>query len=707
MKKITFLLIIVFLATLSFAQVAKTNTIEMLHKATKDSPLQVDKPVKKYNPNLNSKGVIYSEDFESESPTYTITNHFNGNPSAGIIWKVDNRTGFFAEDYCSIREYTNENQIFLFSENPVAPPYDANNGKSAYILGEYTVVDWYPGKINSQVSSSISTPAINFTGINSSPIISFDMYARWINQTWLILQWSDDDWATVNVVDTIGNYYNGFQSNNTYYRSLNYVLNGVENKANVKIRFYWDQPAQGPSDAGYFAFIDNIIITHAPECEAVILKNQIGFFTNDVMHTLDFPYLGKIQWKDELGDEYYTNRGNEAGWHHRFGNIPIKYQEDSLDINFQVTSQQLGSKQIQTQLKVYLMEVPGTTALADLDTTTAIWTATAVGKLISTNEIDTVSIIGSNAFRFKDLPIGNYAVRYEISSLDVNGVILNDSNINNNTAYDRFRVTENIASQDYLIGNEADSYTGWHPNYTTPIEYYLFPMTVFHKAALNKVSVLIDNESNIGSSMVFTVLKDDTDPENTSQLARFPITDMTVDITAENKGKWIDITFPTDSINIFTHTMDYEQTGPYQVYGRVYLRVEFINVGDSMASVSTLFKSQEEYYNIYTALPTTSTQQWTIEPHNIPIVHYYFDDQIDGIDQAIESSFAVYPNPANSQITITNSENKTINVTNISGQLVKTIVASSEYQTIDINDLSNGMYFVQVGNEVVKVNIIK
>jgi len=65
----------------------------------------------------------------------------------------------------------------------------------------------------------------------------------------------------------------------------------------------------------------------------------------------------------------------------------------------------------------------------------------------------------------------------------------------------------------------------------------------------------------------------------------------------------------------------------------------------------------------------------------------------------INNAFSLYPNPANSNLQLNVSSNllaQTITIIDTKGQMVKEIAFSS---TIDISDLSNGIYFVQVKSE--------
>ncbi|MBQ6083469.1 MAG: T9SS type A sorting domain-containing protein, partial [Bacteroidales bacterium] len=77
-----------------------------------------------------------------------------------------------------------------------------------------------------------------------------------------------------------------------------------------------------------------------------------------------------------------------------------------------------------------------------------------------------------------------------------------------------------------------------------------------------------------------------------------------------------------------------------------------------------------------------------------------------------ETGFKVYPNPTNGVITIEIGDNETFQktslqateytITNICGQIVMKGTISSETRQIDISNLENGMYFINVGDKSLK-----
>lgn len=71
-----------------------------------------------------------------------------------------------------------------------------------------------------------------------------------------------------------------------------------------------------------------------------------------------------------------------------------------------------------------------------------------------------------------------------------------------------------------------------------------------------------------------------------------------------------------------------------------------------------------------------------------------------GIVKSISiSTIYIYPNPAANNITIESPQQAVIEITNIQGQLIKNIVASSNKINVDVSTFPSGMYFVKVKTE--------
>jgi len=78
-------------------------------------------------------------------------------------------------------------------------------------------------------------------------------------------------------------------------------------------------------------------------------------------------------------------------------------------------------------------------------------------------------------------------------------------------------------------------------------------------------------------------------------------------------------------------------------------------------------------------------------------------DTTDNIANENEINFAILPNPANTQLTIRHSkEISSVLLYDAAGKLLKTYTVKETNPTLDISDLSNGVYFIIVDGKSVK-----
>ena len=75
--------------------------------------------------------------------------------------------------------------------------------------------------------------------------------------------------------------------------------------------------------------------------------------------------------------------------------------------------------------------------------------------------------------------------------------------------------------------------------------------------------------------------------------------------------------------------------------------------------------------------------------------------EIHGVEEGNEKGFVIYPNPTDGIITVETqcnaSQQQEYRITNLLGQMVKSGHINSDRHQIDIHDLTEGMYFITVG----------
>jgi YVTN family beta-propeller protein len=135
-----------------------------------------------------------------------------------------------------------------------------------------------------------------------------------------------------------------------------------------------------------------------------------------------------------------------------------------------------------------------------------------------------------------------------------------------------------------------------------------------------------------------------------------------------------------------------------------------ITVGDYAAGISFCHDGSKVYVavggnaTVSVINSTTNTVMATIPVGNDPFSFGNFIStctQPTGItSQSTEQSGSnVYPNPVIKNLTIESPQNAVIEITNIQGQLIKTIVATSNKTVVDVSPFVNGVYVVEVKTE--------
>jgi len=91
-------------------------------------------------------------------------------------------------------------------------------------------------------------------------------------------------------------------------------------------------------------------------------------------------------------------------------------------------------------------------------------------------------------------------------------------------------------------------------------------------------------------------------------------------------------------------------------------------------------------------------------------VSEFCDNTINSIENIqLNNNILVYPNPVLNNLTIEVPQKAVIEILNIEGQIIKTINDSEKKTTIDLKNLSNGIYMINIktDNEFVTKKFIK
>lgn len=113
----------------------------------------------------------------------------------------------------------------------------------------------------------------------------------------------------------------------------------------------------------------------------------------------------------------------------------------------------------------------------------------------------------------------------------------------------------------------------------------------------------------------------------------------------------------------------------------------------------------EGYYKLYDSKGNTlveSDGNYGFGEYHVIYVHGAMS-----VENVMERTFDVYPNPVKETLTVSGENMSQINVVNALGQVVKSVRCNDDNVQINMNDLQNGMYFVNIIDNNGKVSTSK
>jgi len=151
--------------------------------------------------------------------------------------------------------------------------------------------------------------------------------------------------------------------------------------------------------------------------------------------------------------------------------------------------------------------------------------------------------------------------------------------------------------------------------------------------------------------------------------------------------------FPVHTENMAYHTYYIDQ--PFKIVGTFY--VGWKQITDDLLNIGLDKNNEANNYMLYDAgagwTMSSYPGSWMIRP--ILSMNEIVSSVID-----INVGFQVYPNPVLSELSIvTSSLNSIISIYSLQGVLLKRIYVNSGVAKIDVNDLSSGVYFVELLND--------
>jgi len=105
-------------------------------------------------------------------------------------------------------------------------------------------------------------------------------------------------------------------------------------------------------------------------------------------------------------------------------------------------------------------------------------------------------------------------------------------------------------------------------------------------------------------------------------------------------------------------------------------------------------------YKLYIAFKytSTSTAASTWEVTDVEV----YGTEFDAVEEVGTAKLDIYPNPATSTIKLNVEDDATVEIIDMTGRMVKSVNATAGSNTVDVSELSSGIYFVKMGASIVK-----
>ena len=124
---------------------------------------------------------------------------------------------------------------------------------------------------------------------------------------------------------------------------------------------------------------------------------------------------------------------------------------------------------------------------------------------------------------------------------------------------------------------------------------------------------------------------------------------------------------------------------------------------DSEASLYTLLWRESETDNYIPKYHPTGVNTGFLIFENIPLTDGYYTIghgvvELNDIDdnETFGNNIKLYPNPAGEMVTMVNTQNKTIQICDISGRTISSFVSESYSERLDVSEFKNGVYFLRI-----------
>jgi hypothetical protein len=597
---------------------------------------------------------VWEVTFDEETPVWTF-----GSTTGTKTWAVSDTTPTYGWLNTLGTEVP---PMWWYMGRRYVKDFSDSGNKFAWIDGISDLLEIFPQQVS---DSYIQFDNIDLSAV-ANPKISFFQNYKALNVAPVYLDFSTDGgttWESVEInTDVSGN---SFGESTYEFIATNYIAN----QANVSMRFRWTTSTDAIGGYGYGWEIDDIRIFDNPDIDMKLVQARMNFY-----EYVDYTVAADAQYY------HYSSH---------YGNIPsIQYDSDLALSWFNVCVENKGNLENvpQVNVKVFDPEM------------TEIFTNTVPGLSLLVTGKDTVDLIELDFALGASPMIGKYTVAYSVA---VEGQT--DANPGDNTDTTYFVINDNN-----YFGHDIDSTN----SYVGPSNYVDGGLdgdmlgttfTFLFQDIITSMDVFINENTSVGTSIIGHVMQYDAVASTWVDLS----TSSLITISEADLGKWMNLSF-ADQVNV---TFGADETAK-----SIMAAIEFYYNGDNDIYIGydpyvpVSIWSASWFFKTGTNANTWIATGWEKGGLNIHLNLNGFD-MYETVGNVVSENINIYPNPTNGSLNIENVKGADLQVVNMMGQVVETVINANEFNTIDMSAYANGTYFVKIiaNNQVVtrKINLMK
>ena len=138
------------------------------------------------------------------------------------------------------------------------------------------------------------------------------------------------------------------------------------------------------------------------------------------------------------------------------------------------------------------------------------------------------------------------------------------------------------------------------------------------------------------------------------------------------------------------------------IAGRLFADVESKLITLSADGMETTYALSEVQKIVFDDNTMTVNMKSDPDATGITCIRFLLWDDVGIENPELPSRVLLFPNPVTTQLTVTGAEGMKINLLDLSGKLLQSVPAWDRSTYINVSSLPQGVYLLQVGEQVVK-----